>query len=71
MGAIGEVSTILSNLNLFSQDDELKRRIHLEKLKELEQTATTEELHCVRRRYHQQKSVVPARSRDEHVMVMG
>ena len=46
------------------QDDELKEHIHQEKL---EQTATTEELHCVQRRYHQQRGVVPARSRDGYV----
>ena len=49
------------------QDDKLEKRIHLEKLKGLEQTVTTEELHCQQRRYHQQKGVVPARSRDEYV----
>ena len=49
------------------QDDKLEKRIHLEKLKELEQTVTTEELHCQQRRCHQQKGVVPARSRDEYV----
>ena len=46
------------------QDDELEEHMHQEKLKELEQTVTTEELHCQQRRYHQQKGVVPARSRD-------
>ena len=51
----------------FKQDDELKEHIHQEKLEELEQTATTEELHCIQRRYHQQRGVVPARSRDEYV----
>ena len=49
------------------RDDELEKRIHLEKLKGLEQNVTTEELHCQQRRYHQQKGVVPARSRDEYV----
>jgi len=49
------------------QDDELKEHIHQEKLEELEQTATTEELHCVQRRYHQQRGVVPAGDRDEYV----
>ena len=48
-------------------DDELEKRIHLEKLKELEQAVTTEELHCRQRRYHQQKDVVPARSKDEYM----
>ena len=49
------------------QDDELKEHIHQEKLDGLAQTATTEELHCVQRRYCQQRGVVPARSRDEYV----
>ena len=49
------------------QDDELEEHIHQEKLKELKQTVTTEELHCQQRRYHQQKGVVPARSRDGYV----
>ena len=41
--------------------------LDLTKLKGLQQTVTTEELHCQQRRYHQQKDVVPARSRDEYV----
>ena len=49
------------------QSDELKEHIHREKLDGLAQTATTEELHCVQRRYCQQRGVVPARSRDEYV----
>ena len=49
------------------QDDELEKHIHLEKLKGLEQTVTTEELHCLQRRYHQQRGVVPVRSRDGYV----
>ena len=49
------------------QSGELKEHIHQEKLEELEQTATTEELQCVQRRYCQQRSVVPARSRDGYV----
>ena len=51
------------------QDDKLEKHIYLEKLKPegLEQIVTPEELHCLQRRYHQQKGVVPARSRDEYV----
>ena len=49
------------------QIGELKEHVHQEKLGELEQTATTEELHCVRRGYCQQRSVVPARSIDGYV----
>ena len=48
-------------------DDKLKNHMHLEKLKELEQTMPPEELHCLQRRYHRQKSVVSARSRDNYV----
>ena len=45
----------------------MEDHIHLEKLKGPGQTVTPEELHCLQRRYHQQKRVVPARSRDEYV----
>ena len=48
-------------------DDELEKRIQLESLKGLEQNVTTEELNCQQRRHHQQKGVVPARSRDGYV----
>ena len=41
--------------------------MHLERLEGLEQNVTTEESHCQHRRYHQQRGVVPARSRDEYV----
>ena len=49
------------------QDDELEEHMHQEELRELGQTVTTEELHCQQRRYHQQRGVVPARSRDGYV----
>ena len=49
------------------RDDEQRKHIRLEKFKELVQTVTTEEPHCLQRKYHQQKGVVPARSRDECV----
>ena len=49
----------------------MKFRIYFccfEELKELEQIVTPKELlHCLQRRYHRQKGVVPARSRDEYV----
>ena len=53
------------------QSDELKGYIHQEKLEEPEQTTTTGELHCVQRRYYQQRSVVPAKSRDGYVAEQG
>ena len=49
------------------QSDEPKEHIDQEKLDGLAKIATTEELHCVRRRDCQQRGVVPARSRDECV----
>ena len=49
------------------RDDEQRRHIRLEKFKELEQTVATEEPHCLQRRYHQQKAVVFARSKDDYV----
>ena len=49
------------------QEDKTEKHTHLEKLKELQQTVTTEESQCQQRRCHQQKGVVPARSRDEYV----
>ena len=53
------------------QDDELKKCSHTSGEAQGagagSQAATIEELHCVQRRYHRQKGVVPARSRDEHV----
>jgi hypothetical protein len=49
------------------QSAELKGYIHQEKLEELGQTTTIEELHCVQRRYCQQRCVVPAKSKDGYV----
>ena len=48
------------------QSDELREHIRREKLDELEQIVATREQHCVQRRYHQHKGVVPARSRNRY-----
>ena len=53
------------------RDDEQRKHIRPEKFKELEQTVTTEGPHCLQRRYHQQRGVVPARSRDEYTCAGG
>ena len=50
--------------------EERRRRsehIRLEKLRELGQVGTTESSQCQQRRHHQQKSVVPAGSRDVYM----
>jgi hypothetical protein len=49
------------------RDDEQREHAHLERREELEQNTTPEELHCAQRRCHQQRGVVPAKSRNEHV----